>query len=180
VALAADCISRAGLRTLARDTLLAAATVAGPRVYDLHGQPAKLTEFPALVVSTPVERKEFSGFGAPQFNTTITLAVMARVAPGSEASAEAQLEQLVEQVQRAVLCTPNMVMPIQRFEFVETQSIVSVEGETMVGEATIMFGCQVPQLYEPDVDVILSEFVTTIPPDGGTGAPVVIDSLPPV
>ncbi len=176
--LAADCLSRAGLRALAVAGLLGARTLAGRRVYSDHAQPMEIEELPALLVATPAERKDTAGLGAPQFSTVMTLAIMARVAGPSEQATEALLDQLIEQVQAAILCTPAVVEPIERFEFVETLSVVSAEGEQMIGEATIMFGCRVYQQYEPDAGEPLVLIHTTIP-GADHGAPVTFDSHPP-
>lgn len=179
MALQDGCVSRADLRALAVQVLIASGTLAGARVYEPHTWPMTEVELPALIVATPTERKESLARGVPQFFTTITLAVLARVAIATEGEAEALLDQLADQVQRAILCSPPMLAPVQQFVSVETHLVISAEGEQFVGEASILFGAEIYQLYEPDAGVPLTEIVTTIPASG-TGAPVVFQTtLPP-
>ena len=87
--------------------MLDGGTLAGARVYEPHTWPMTEVELPALIVATPAERKESLARGVPQFFTTVTLAVLARVALPTEGGAEALLDQLADQVQRAVLCSPD-------------------------------------------------------------------------
>ena len=185
--LSPDSLSKDALVAQAVATLRAANTIAGVRVYDPNTIPVQVTTFPALNVSAPSERKEAYGGpgGTPKFDSTIALAVMARV-DGSGGSNEARqqsaqtlLDQLASQVELALLCAPAMLQIVQQFVFVESHGVVNAAGETFVGEATIIIGCQVWQHYLPDAGAPLTEFVTTIPASG-SAPPVTIDStIPP-
>lgn len=175
MALAADCINRDTLRALAVQTLIAANTNAGSRVHDPKDWPDEASELagaPTLMVITPTERKESLARGVPQFDTTITLVVLVRVSADTDAASQVALDRLCDQVERAILCTPAMIAPIQQFVFVETSQVITVMGSAPVGEATVMFGCEVYQIYEPDAGAPLTGLDMTVPPFGGQGAPV--------
>ena len=168
-------ISRVDLRTAAVEVLVSARTAAGKRVHSPRAWPTRPDELPALMVTTPSERKESLGRSLPRFNSTITLAVMARVmgvgkdAPTMVAQAEESLELIASQVEEAVMGDPRLVSIVQQFTFVETHMMVSSESERIIGEASIIFGCEVFQEFQPGPGDPLTEIVTTIPADDGPG-----------
>lgn len=143
------CMSRSRLRDLATAVLLAADTDAGQSLYAPRDWPSDVSLLPALAVQTPNERKESQRRGGREYFTTITLAVMARVSGDTGADTEAALERLCTQIEDAVLGSVEFTQAVQQFTRIETVMVVDVEGEDAIGEAAILFDCEVYQTYEP-------------------------------
>lgn len=144
------CISRAGLRGIVVSALQSAATLAQDRVYEPRDIPTDLSLFPALLVQTPIERKESLGrTTAPQFNTTVTIAVTARVQGDNPGQVETDLDTLATQVEQAVLCSDDVMKTLQQVASVDTEMVVTAESETHVGQAAITFACETFQRYDP-------------------------------
>jgi hypothetical protein len=176
--LASDCISRAQLRELAVAALQAADTLAGQAVYTAKNFPAKPDKFPMLVVQSPIEHKDGLVRGVPQFNTVVTLAVNARIGGTSAQVMETQLDLLCTQVEAALLCSHDFMAPVQQVVSVDTQFGVFAEGEVLVGEAQVVLGCEVFQLYEPGPGIPLAEIGLIIDMNGD-GVPDVLAAAVP-
>ena len=178
--LAAECLTRAGLRDLAVATLLAANTDAGANVFQPRDWPtASDGAPPALMVQTPSEQKESLARGLPQFFSTIMLVVLGRTIALDPATAETALDRLLAQVEEAIFCTPAMCLAVQQFSHVDIELTVTAQGESHVAEGYLMIGCEVYQRYEPNGGDPLTELDSTVPPGTGTGAPITFKTILP-
>lgn len=156
-------VFRTELREIAALALLNAGTLAGTKVYSPRTWPQRPDELPALIVTTPSERKQSLGRSLPRFNSIISLVVMVRVRgagpnlPAMNADAEAQLETLCSQVETVLMCSQSIVSIVQEFATVETHMIVSTEGEVIIGEASVKLDCEVFQQFNPEPGEALLE-----------------------
>ena len=168
------CVSRTALCALATAVLKAAGTDAGQSVYAPRDWPTDVALFPALAVQAPTERKESQRRGGREYFSTITLAVMVRVSSDSGADTEAALERLCSQVEDAVLGSIEFTQAVQDFTRIETTMVVDVEGENAVGEAAILFDCEVYQTYDPARSEPLLSVRGSVP--GPAGGPPALDA----
>jgi len=156
------CMTRDALRTLAIAVLIAAKTDAGISVFAPRDWPESPRLLPALAVQTPSERKENLARGQRQFNTTITLAILARVTGSSGGDTEEALERLCAQVENAILSSQAFTGEIQQFTRVETAMVVDAGGEQPIGEASVVFDVEVFQIFDPDGPVPLVSVLGTV------------------
>lgn len=111
----------AALRTIAISALTGT-TAAGSSVFSPRDIPTWDQSYPMLIVTTDDEDGEGLGRnGAPQFNVTATLRVVARVEASAEdddlgaAECYAQLETLRDQIKAAVINYPALMRELQQF-----------------------------------------------------------------
>ncbi len=147
--------------------LKAAGTLAGESVFsprDLETQDAAL---PVILVHMPLERKAFLGKGGvPRFQTTATIAVVGRLEGSDPMAVEAQAELLCDQIAEAVLTGP-VVLLVESFASVETQLVVSSEGEQHVGEAQLAFAIEFFEVFPPAGGAPLQIQATVADPSSG-------------
>lgn len=177
-----DGIDADQLEGLAIEALKAENTLAGNRVFSWEDWPTDPKLFPIVLVSTPRDRKAAIGPGiVPQFNTTITLVVMARVVAISHQEASAALRTLRRQIEDAILCQPSISQFVQRFATVDTQIVVTAEAKNHIGELGMTFEIEVYQLFAYSGGDPLTNVTTTIAPAGDPGptVPLVISSSTP-
>jgi hypothetical protein len=168
-------ISADDLKDRAIATLIEANTDAFDRVSGPKDWPTRPELFPAMVVSVPRERKVSLGRGVPQFNTTITLVVIARDVDVTEEPVARRLLILKEQIENALICTTSFILPIQQFSMIDTQSVVTAEGKQHIGEIGMTFEIEIYQVYEPNDAVPLVDIRGTITNGAGGGTLATID-----
>jgi len=132
----------ADLRALAV-TGLTGTTDAGANVFSPRDWPTWDGDYPVIFVLTPTERGVGLGpNGPPQFTTTTTLQVVARVqimAQALDAGAAAALvalEDLNEQIKRALINYSPLMALLQQFPSFTSQMQVSDENGRHLGELT--------------------------------------------
>lgn len=173
-----DGISRREMQALAIAALKAANTNAGVRVYPFGTWPTDTRLFPLLMVAVPRERKVSQFAGELQFNTTMSIVVVGRVAGVLAEPVGDFAEDLSEQITNALLLDPTLSAQIQQYTIVETQTVVSSEGKEFIGEVGLTFEVVLYQSYGPDGPP-LTDVQATINPVGGTPghAPTIIIDL---
>jgi hypothetical protein len=165
---------RAQYRGLVARQLIAANTLASSRVYESRALPVGSEKLPAILLQTPRERKESVGRGAPKFNTTFDLYVVARVEGMTYQVAEINIEIFTEQIELAILANSATVNPLQQFSLVETETVIDGTGKTFLAEASILFRCELYQTYDPAMPDVLADIRVDVhsAPGGPTTATV--------
>ena len=147
---------RISIRTAAVDVLKNANTSAGQAVYSPKDWPTVPGTYPQILVRTPHERKQnINGrMGAPEFDSTITLAVVGRVEATTELAAENALETLSAQIENAILTNGyfSHTQEIQQFTSVDTSMAVRAESESHYGETVVVFSLETRQYFAPTID----------------------------
>ena len=147
---------RISIRSAAVVAIKAANTSAGQSVYSPKDWPTVPETYPQILVRTPQERKQnVNGrMGAPEFDSTITLAVVGRVEATTELAAENALETLSAQIENAILTNGQFIFTqaIQQFTSVDTSMAVRSESELHYGETVVVFALEVRQYFAPTVD----------------------------
>src|SRR5260363_49325 len=145
----AEMLMRAHFREQAVATLKAAHTTAGQNVFSPRDWPTWCGEYPLILVHTPRERKASITRGIPQFNTTLWLAVSARVETHSAEAAYADLETLGAQIEAALLTDFNLISQLQHIAFVDTRIEVNAQSKGHLGEVQIDFGLEFYEVFDP-------------------------------
>ncbi len=152
-------------------------TDAGDRVYSPRDWPTTADMYPVLLVQTPIDVKNSLGRNVPQFNTVTTVRITGRLQElddeaednGAEKAEEA-LEQLREQVERAVINSYELTRKIQ--QFLQVRSTIDVdaggEGHTaqLLMELDIEYYQGPEEFYEIDASPLEGIDVTISMPDG--------------
>ncbi len=161
-------------------------TDAADRVYSPRDWHTTADMYPVLLVQTPIDVKNSLGRNVPQFNTVTTVRITGRLQElddeaednGAEKAEEA-LEQLREQVERAVINSYELTRKIQ--QFLQVRSTIDVdaggEGHTaqLLMELDIEYYQGPEEFYEIDASPLEGIDVTISMPDGTPEPLVKID-----
>lgn len=113
-------MNAAGIRALVV-AALQGKTSAEDRVYSPRDWPTTEDMYPVILVQTPMDVKDSLGRNAPQFNTVTTVRITGRLqeldgdSDDGAAKAEAALETLREQIERAVINSYDLTRQTQQF-----------------------------------------------------------------
>lgn len=132
-----------GLRELAVKALMGK-TLAGHRVYSPRDWATREKSYPLLLVQTVYEEKFSKGRNAPQFDTVTTLQIAARIEEfdgelddDGAMKAQLKLEQLKEEIERAVINSYEITRLIQQFKHIRSQLDLNPDGEGHTGQLVI-------------------------------------------
>lgn len=161
-------------------------TDAGTRVYSPRDWATSEDMYPIILVQTPYEEKQSLGRNAPQFNTVTTVRITGRLqeidsadANNGASLAESALENLREQIERAVINSYELTRQTQQFKSVRSTIDISAGGEGHT--AQLLFELDIeyyqgPEDFYPIESTPLEGIdVTIIEPDGTTKPLVKID-----
>lgn len=118
-------------------------TAAGARVYEPRDWPSSSSDYPAIFISCPRGQKESLGRNQPQFTTTETIRLLARVdAPADSADGNAGVVQaglllIKRQIEVAVIGAPLLMRQIQQISGVTSELGINSGGERHLGELGI-------------------------------------------
>lgn len=128
-------MNAAGVRLLVISALLGK-TDAAQRVYSPRDWPTSEEMYPAILVQTPFDLKNSLGRNAPQFTTVTTVRITGRLQELDEVDqdngaekAEVALEQLRDQIERAVINSYDLTRQTQQFLQVRSTIDVNAGGE---------------------------------------------------
>jgi hypothetical protein len=161
-------------------------TDAGDRVYSPRDWPTTADMYPVILVQTPIDVKSSLGRNVPQFNTVTTVRLTGRLQELDDASkdngaerAEEALEQLREQVERAVINSYELTRKIQQFFQVRSTIGIDADGEghtaQLLMELDIEYYQGPEEFYEIDTEPLEGIDATIAMPDGTPEPLVKID-----
>ena len=148
---------RRDLRELVKTALLDAGTDAGRKVYTPRDWPTVTGQYPNILIQTPKETKISKGRFAPAFDTTVHVAITGRVEAGTAEKAEDLADTLADQIELAILTNYDLIKVLQQFSSVETDVLVSAEGEMHIGEVQMMVAIEVFQEFDPIESTLTSD-----------------------
>ncbi len=150
--------------------LIAARTPAGQNVTADDDWPTTSENMPAIVVYDYIERKEGLSKGSePQFRTTLTLVVKARVVEDDKDAARRSRDVMAELIENTVLGDPGFMSLFQWVAAVNTKNELSAKGGRHFGDATIGFDCVFEERFQPVIsDPLLGVDMKATQPDGVT------------
>lgn len=147
-------LRRDDLLTLAVETIKRKGTLAGRRVYAPRDVPTAQIDYPCVIAYTPHEMKNsIMAGGVPEFNTTVALQILCRTTGVTGYAAQADADDLAKQVENALLRDPEFVRTVQRFDSVETTITLNGEHEYHLAEASVTFGLEIFQDYDPGDEI---------------------------
>ncbi|BBI92821.1 putative phage tail sheath protein [Serratia symbiotica str. Tucson] len=161
-------------------------TDAGDRVYSPRDWPTTADMYPVILVQTPIDVKSSLGRNTPQFTTLTTVRLTGRLQAlddetednGAEKAEEA-LEQLREQVERAVINSYELTRVIQQFQQVRSTIDVDAGGEghtaQLLMELDIEYYQGPEEFFEIDIETLEGIDVSLSMPDGSPEPHVKID-----
>lgn len=177
-------MNAAGIRDLAVSALKGK-TDAGDRVYSPRDWATFSGDYPAILIQTHADEKRSLGRNAPQFNTTTTLRITARLdtydseeeADGA-VRAELGLERIEDQIVRALINSYELTRQTQQYSSVTSQIDVNSEGSGHIGQLFILMGIEYFQgpadFYPVEINELKEIDVKIKMPDGTTEPEVVI------
>ncbi len=159
-------------RQVLRDGAIAmlkqAGTLAGDQVSKEQAVPSSDTALPLLAVYVPLEHKtSITEGGAPLFHSELTLHVEVRVASADPAQVLNDLDALIDQVQRSLLCNPDFMRtrkewPIEYVTEVVVRSEIDGTGEIYIGKGLVSFVITYRDEYPPELLHDLRRIVATV------------------
>lgn len=136
-------------------TALTGNTGAGERVYSPRDWPTFAALYPVLLVQTPFDHKKAQGRNTPAFTTVTTVRITGRVQEYDGESdeygalrAEDALEQLREEVERAVINSYELTRKIQKYAEVRSTINVDADGEAHLGQ--LLFEIDIEHYQGPE------------------------------
>lgn len=104
---------------------------------------------PALLLRAPDERKESVTKGMPEFTTTISLEVEARVGASHAAAAQDAIEALCYTIEMALLTSAGLINIVNQVASISTRMEISSTGRIHFGAALMTITFEVPEMYDP-------------------------------
>ena len=158
-------------------TLKAAATLAGDQVAKEKAVPTGDAALPLLAVYVPLEHKTTISEGAaPLFRASLSLHVEARVAATNEATATADLDTLIDQVQIGLLCNPDFMRtrpawPIEHVTEIAVRTEIDGSGRHFIGKGLVALTISYRDEYPPTLPDELRRIVMSMKPNAAAPAP---------
>lgn len=159
---------RGEIRTLAKQALLAAATVAGDNVFLPRDWPTSSGLMPAVLVQTPKERKDIRSIAVPVSETVTWLELQCQAAGKDPGTVEDQLETLVDECEAVIFGLVVLAQDpgdgggarqlFRRIIETDYDMKLSSEGATHLGQASLKFAFQYNERFEP----VLTDSLTTL------------------
>lgn len=116
---------------------------------DWSTPPAKL---PAVLVRVARERKESVAKTMPEFTTTATIEIEARVAASTGESAQDAIENLCYLIENAILTNYDVMGLIQQVASIDSELEISSEGKQHFGGAKMQIAFEMFEAFDP-VDI---------------------------
>ena len=132
------------LLTVAAVQTLTGVTVLSPG--DWETPPKNL---PEIKVRAPSDRKVSAAKSAPNFTTTVTVEILARVSGVTDVAALDAIEALGAQIEDAVFGMSSLIAVIQQVASVSTQTLVTADGASHIGAALMSVDFEVFEAFDP-------------------------------
>ncbi len=169
-------LTRKAIRADAVARLKAAATLAGNNVFKSRTSRFGDDVLPGLNVLTSEEQKRGLGEGAPSFRAELTLAVEVLVAETDDA--DDTLDDLVDQVEAALMTDPEWVRAFERVVSVDSRMGIANDGDKRHASAVVAFRLQYTAIFDPVVPDDLTTLDADFDPDAAAeGRPTTTDSV---
>lgn len=175
-------MNAAGVRLLVIDALKNK-TAANERVYSPRDWSTTEDMYPVILVQTPIDVKNSLGRNAPQFSTVTTVRVTGRLQElddetedNGAAKAEEALEDLREQIERALINSYELTRQTQQFLQVRSTIDIDASGEGHLAQLLMEIDIeyfQGPEDFYPIETNMLNGIDITIKMPEGTTEPIV-------
>ncbi len=143
-------LARRQLRLAALDALNAVKTSAQIAVIDSPGDwntpPEKL---PAILLRNGREQKVSITKGMPEFTTTVTLEIEARVDADTAAVAQDCIEALGYLIENTLLCDYSVISMVNQVASVESETEITSDGRRHFGAMKMAVSFEMPEMFDP-------------------------------
>jgi hypothetical protein len=107
------------------------------------------TKLPAILMRSAGDRKESLMRGPPEFTTTVSIEIEARVEAERPEDAQDLLEGLCYAIECAVLTNYALTVLIQQVSSVDTKLEITSDGRRHLGGAFMTFAFEVVEVFDP-------------------------------
>ena len=151
-------MSTAAQRTIRLAVQTVVATYTGVPVVSPGDWETPTGNLPEIKLRCTGNRKTSEGRQSAGFTTVVQLEMLLRVSADTASSAQDAIEALMAQVEDCVLALPSLLAVLQQVATVDTQTSITADGRTHIGEARMSFGCETLEVFDP-VDIYGSLFI---------------------
>lgn len=177
------------LRHLTQQAIITAETTAQNRIYTPRDYKLWDGLYPCVQVKTPQQQRESLGKdGTPHFRTIVSVVVVGTVKADTEDECSEQLEVLENQIEKSVITNFEIINEIEQFLNIQTDQLVTSEGDQHIGQVQLVFAMQSYEEFNPTDEIALESLdrvdihIDTIYPYDATGTytdPAFPDSVQP-
>ncbi len=139
-------LARRQLRLAAKQAISAFTGVTVESPGDWESQPVNM---PSIKLRCPMERKQSLARTMPEFTTTVTLELLARVVADTEDAAQDAIEALGQAIEQAVFGSVALVRLCQQFSTVTTETDISADGKKHFGGIKLSIDCELFESFDP-------------------------------
>jgi hypothetical protein len=124
--------------------------------------PTPPENLPAILVRCSREHKESINRGMPEFTSTVTIEVEARLSASNGVDAQDMIEALGYQVEQAILTNQPLIAIVQQVMAIDTDLEITTEARDVIAGYRASFHFELPEMFDPAVSI-------DFPPLGGMG-----------
>lgn len=139
-------LARRQLREAVKTVVQAITGVTVESPGDWATPPGKL---PNIKLRCGIDRKQSVAKTQPEFTTTVTLELLARVGASTASAAQDAIEDLGQKIELAILGAPAFVVLLQQVSSVTTQTEINAEGEQHLAGIQMSIDCEVFEAFDP-------------------------------
>jgi len=153
------------LQPLAADE---ASALAGAMIQANRATGVPSDSLPFIAVYTTATRRQLASpaGGAPEYDTTTTLLVLARASDPVLAACAAQLDALTDEIEDALLSSVAfMAAPLREVTQTSLAMQFGGESDTILGEAALTLECRYFEAFDPVVTDALETLAVTVRPE---------------
>lgn len=111
---------------------------------------------PAILLRTPRDRKESIARSQPDFTTTVTLELEARIEASSAVAAQDAIEALGYNIEQALFTSVGLIALLQQVASVDTETEISSDGRRHLGGIRMTIALELFEAFEPAPGIALT------------------------
>lgn len=175
-------LARRQLRLAALAAINGIKTAAGIVTVDSPGDWSTPPEaMPAVLLRNSRDRKDSVNKGMPEFTTTITLEIEARVEAVDSSTAQDNIEALVYNIENALFTDYNVISMIQQIASVDSEIEITADGRRHLGGVKMSIVFEMFEAFDPAAPLpVLSQWPVVQPATTGlTDVEINVDLIQP-
>ncbi len=133
--------------------MVALETIPGINTLESPGQwPTPEEKLPAILMRAPRSSKESKARAQPQFDTTVTVDIEARLKGKSQEDAQDQIEALEDAIENALLKSYWLVKIVQQVSSIESETEINVDGKPYLAGLKMSLSFECYEVFDPAAD----------------------------
>lgn len=125
------------------------AALAGVQVQSPGDWETPSVKLPLVMLRNRVERKVSNARTVPNFTTTVSLELLARIEGTTAEQAQDMIEDFGARLEDAVLGAPTFIAWLQQVSGITSNTNITSDGRRHIGELQMMIDCETFELYDP-------------------------------